>query len=350
MRVVVTGATGNIGTSLVERLDRDPEVREILGLARRLPTAHPAKGRYVAVDVSHDELAPHFDGADAVVHLAWQFHPTHQPVETWRANAIGSARVFDAVGRANVPTLVYSSSVGAYSPNPGARVDETWPTHSLPTSGYGREKAYVERVLDAFEARHPDVRVARLRPAFIFQRRAAAEQRRIFAGPFVPNWIGRRGLLPVVPIPRGLRFQTVAADDAAEAFRLAVVRHEAAGAFNIAADPVLDADRLAAVLGTRAVTVPSSVARAGAALLWHLHILPAEPGLLDLVLAVPELDASRARRVLGWEPRSSSEVALRAFLDGLRANEGGSSRPLAPDSVRGRLDELRTGVGERNTA
>jgi hypothetical protein len=66
-------------------------------------------------------------------------------------------------------------------------VDETWPTHSLPSAGYGREKAYVERVLDAFEARHPDTRVVRLRPAFIFQRSAATEQRRIFAGPFLPN-------------------------------------------------------------------------------------------------------------------------------------------------------------------
>jgi len=54
--------------------------------------------------------------------------------------------------------------------------------------------------------------------------------------------------------------------------------------------------------------------------------------------------------VPGWEPRSSSEVALRAFPDGLRANEGGRSRPLAPDAVQGRIDELRTGVAERNTA
>jgi len=66
--------------------------------------------------------------------------------------------------------------------------------------------------------------------------------------------------------------------------------------------------------------------------------------------ACSELDTGRARHVPGWEPRSSSEVALRAFPDGLRANEGGPSRPLAPDAVQGRIDELRTGVAERNTA
>ena len=48
------------------------------------------------------------------------------------------------------------------------------------------------------------IRVVRLRPAFIFQRRSASEQRRIFAGPFVPNWIARPGALPVLPLPRTL--------------------------------------------------------------------------------------------------------------------------------------------------
>jgi nucleoside-diphosphate-sugar epimerase len=122
------------------------------------------------------------------------------------------------------------------------------------------------------------------------------------------------------------------------------------GAFNIAADPVLDADRLAEVLDSRAVTVPASMARAALAILWHLHVVPAEPALLDLVLAVPELDVTRAREILGWEPTTSSLDALRALLEGLRTNEGGPTPPLAADSPRQRLEELRTGVGERNIA
>jgi uncharacterized protein YbjT (DUF2867 family) len=37
MRVVVTGATGNAGTSVLHALTQDPAVREIVGLARRRP-------------------------------------------------------------------------------------------------------------------------------------------------------------------------------------------------------------------------------------------------------------------------------------------------------------------------
>jgi nucleoside-diphosphate-sugar epimerase len=92
---------------------------------------------------------------------------------------------------AGAGTPVYSSSVGAYSPATGPDpADEWWPTHSQPTAAYGRPKAYVERVLDAVEARHPDRRVVRLLPSFVFRRPAASEHRRRLLGPLVP-----RGLL-----------------------------------------------------------------------------------------------------------------------------------------------------------
>ncbi|WP_434403114.1 hypothetical protein [Streptomyces sp. NBC_01353] len=37
MRVVVTGAAGNAGTSVVHALAADPMVTDVLGIARRLP-------------------------------------------------------------------------------------------------------------------------------------------------------------------------------------------------------------------------------------------------------------------------------------------------------------------------
>jgi uncharacterized protein YbjT (DUF2867 family) len=35
MRVLITGATGNVGTSVLEALADEPAVEEIVGLARR---------------------------------------------------------------------------------------------------------------------------------------------------------------------------------------------------------------------------------------------------------------------------------------------------------------------------
>jgi nucleoside-diphosphate-sugar epimerase len=169
MHIVITGATGNVGTSVIESLVTDTQVTSVLGLARRMPTWQPAKTTWAQADVARDELVPHLRGADALIHLAWLFQPTHDPIHTWRSNVEGSVRVFAAAAEAGVRTIVYASSVGAYSPGPQDRpVDENWPTHGWPTAGYTREKAYVERVLDAFERDHPEIRVVRLRPGFIF--------------------------------------------------------------------------------------------------------------------------------------------------------------------------------------
>lgn len=346
MRVVVTGATGNVGTSLVERLLADPAVDQVVGIARRLPEETVAGVHHIAADLAEDDLGPHLQGADAVVHLAWLFQPTHDPMVTWQANVVGSSRLFDAAAAAAVPALVHASSVGAYSPGPGRTVDESWPTDSAPGAGYGREKAYVERVLDAFEARNPQTRVVRMRPGFIFKRAAATSQRRIFLGPLMPGSLARPGLLPVLPLPPELRFQALHSDDAAEAYRLAV-HADVRGAFNLAADPVLDGPALAQVLGARYVPVPRSLVRAAVAAAWHAHLVPTDPKLLDLVLGLPLLDTERARTTLGWAPRRSGAEALSEMLHGLADGTGGPTPPLAPDSAAGRVHEVATGLGER---
>ncbi|MFI0349490.1 NAD-dependent epimerase/dehydratase family protein [Actinomadura sp. 9N407] len=396
MRVVVVGATGNVGTSTVQALAADPAITSIRGLARRRPALKIDKTEWAVADVCGTDLVPHFRGADAVVHLAWLFQPTHSPMITWRANALGSLRVFEAVAEAGVPALVYSSSVGTYSPGPkdlpgpndppGSRdprgdenrggenrggenrgeesrghrngghqnggqrngVDESWPTHGWPAASYGREKPYVERLLDIFEAEHPERRVVRLRPGFIFKREAAAEQRRLFAGPFVPGRLARPGLIPVVPDIPGLRFQALHASDAGQAFRLAVIDDDARGPYNIAADPVIGADELAELMGARKLPLPARGARAALRAAWTMGLVPASPDLLDLALNVPIMDTSRARSELGWMPEHTSMYALREFLAGLRSGAGMDTPPLAPGTGGPfRLRELVTGVGRR---
>jgi nucleoside-diphosphate-sugar epimerase len=348
MRVLITGATGNVGTSLVERLAADDAVTEIVGVARRPTTWQPGKTRWIQADVGRDDLEPVFREADAVVHLAWIFQPTHDPVATWKNNVIGSIRVFQAVAAAGVPALVHASSVGAYSPGPSDEaVTESWPTHALPTAGYGREKSYVERMLDLFEREHPDTRVVRLRPGFIFKRSSAEAQRRLFAGPLLPNALVRRQLLPVIPDLPGMRFQALHSIDAAEAYRLAVTS-DVRGPFNIAAEPVVDARTLGELLGARPVRMPRWAARAALDGLWRLHLVPASPHLLDLALSLPLMDTSRARRELGWRPTVGALDALAETLAGMREGSGGATPPLAPDAGgRLRNRELQTGVGQK---
>ncbi|MEU2233871.1 NAD-dependent epimerase/dehydratase family protein [Streptomyces vietnamensis] len=333
-RVVVTGATGNVGTSLVRVLSRDPGVGSVLGLARRRPGLDLPGVEWAELDLSLEgdgpRLAQYVADADAVVHLAWRFGPTHDPVETWRTNVLGSVRVFDAVAAARVPVLVYASSVGAYSPGPegGAPVSEAWPTHGWPGAAYTREKAYLERVLDTFERDHPLTRVVRMRPAFLFKEESASEQRRIFAGRFFPGQLMRPELLPLLPEFEGLRFQVLHTEDAADAYRRALLR-DVRGPFNLAADPVIDGATLGELLHARPVKVPAGAVRGALSAAWRLRLVPASPGLFDALRHLPLLATERARQELGWEPAASSLEALEAFLRGVRAGAGDATDPLA---------------------
>jgi len=349
MKVVVTGATGNVGTAVVEALASSPEVEEIVGLARRRPTWSPAKTSWVEADVVSSELTEIFAGADAVIHLAWAIQPSHDGPTLERINVDGSRRVFEAVAEAGVPKLVYASSVGAYSPGPKDRaVDESWPVGGTPSSFYSRHKAAVEKMLDRFESENPGIPVVLLRPGLIFRDEAANEIRRLFIGPFLPSFLVKPGLIPALPRPGDLRVQAVHSADVGQAYLLGVLA-DVRGAFNIAAEPPLDSEQLAGLLGARTFPVPTGLVRGLAAATWRLRLQPTSPGWLDMAVNVPLMNTERAREELGWSPDHTAIDAARELLEGIREGKGASTPPLEEDGISGRVDEVRTGVGGRQT-
>lgn len=349
MRIVVIGATGNIGTALIEALYHRADDLELVGIARRLPDDEFRKGSRVtwrALDVARAPLDEALRGADVVVHLGWLFHPSHRPDETWQNNVVGTVRVLEAVQRCGIGALVCSSSVAAYSHRTDETpVDETWPTHGASSAPYVREKAYVERLLDTFEEQTPGCRLVRMRPAFVFHPRAAPQQRRLFMGPLTPGRLLRPGALPVLPVPAGLLLQTAHADDVGEAFAAAVLG-AARGTFNICADEVLRPADLADVFESRVRTVPPQVFARGLAGAWAAHLVPAHPLLFDALMRLPVMSNTQAKERLDWHPRVSARDALGAFLVGLNNPQGHPTPPLVPNAGgRLRWRELATRVG-----
>lgn len=331
-RVVVTGATGNVGWQVVRALAADAAVDEVVGVARRVPEATLPGVTWWAADVARDDLDDPLSDADVVIHLAWQIQPARDGEQLRRVNVDGTQRLLDAAGRRGVRRLVVASSVGAYAPGPvDRRVDESWPTTGTPTSTYAVQKAEVERRLDRFEGDHPDAVVTRVRTALVFQRLAASEQARIFTGGAlarVAPWLLRHRV-PLVPADERLRFQVVHAADAAEAYRR-LVHHELRGGLNVATEPPVDGALLAELLGGRPVPTPAWLLDAGASLTYRLRLQPTPPGWVHLALAVPLLDTGRAREELGWTPRHDARATLLDALDGIRDRAGAPTEPLQP--------------------
>ncbi|GAB3398723.1 NAD-dependent epimerase/dehydratase family protein [Schumannella luteola] len=339
MRIVITGASGNLGTAILRRLADDGH--ELIGVSRRAPEpVGPYSGvEWHEIDLATPDadglLAPLLVGADALVHLAWKLQPQHDEAEMHATNVDGARRVFDAAAAARVGQLVVVSSVGAYSPGSKTHpAGEDWPTGGIPTSSYSRHKCAVERQLDLVERDHPALRVARVRPALVFQRDAASEIGRLFLGSIPPKLVGQLRS-PIVPLPSALTLQVIHADDLADGIAR-IVQKRVTGAFNLAGDPGIRPRGLARLLGGRWLPVPARALRALVDASWRARIQPTEAGWLDLALGVPLMSTRRARTELGWRPRVDSRDALRELLDGMRDEAGvpasASLQPASPSS------------------
>lgn len=339
MRIVITGASGNVGTALLRRLG-EADSHELIGLARRIPE----RGRYaagvewVAADLtdaaSVEVMGEVFTGADAVVHLAWGFQPSHNIGYLEKLGVTGTRRVIEAAATSGVPHLVHMSSVGAYSAKRNDRpVDESWPTDGIASSWYSRSKAKAERLLDAHERAHGTL-VTRMRPGIIGQMSAGSSLLRYALPAALPA--KALDLVPLLPLDRRLAIPMVHSDDVAEAIARAVERR-VGGAFNLAADPPITVTHIADALGARSVHVPASVVRTVVAGLWRAHLQQVDPGWLDLGYAVPLLDTTRAQEALGWLPTVDAVTVLRELLEGMRTPTADRTPVLRPRTVAGQL-------------
>ena len=345
MQVVVTGATGNIGTAVVARL----LVRghDVHGIARRPPQGGPGEPglRWTALDLTAPDRAPRlrlaFEGADAVVHLAWGFQPTRDAAYLRQLDVGGTEAVLAAARAAGVSRLVHISSVGAYSPaTSSVPVDETWPTGGISWLPYSRHKVEAERLLDAHEA-IPGHRPAltRIRPSLVASEAAGSALDRYALPSLLPARL--IGLLPILPMDRRFRVQLTHSADIADGV-VSALEKGIDGAFNLAAEPVLDRDDIARALGARAVPLPWSVLRAAASVAWMLRLQPVDPGWLDLAWRVPLMSSARAQAELGWVPRHDARAVLAEAVHGMVHQSAGDTPALRARRLPEQLRKLLT--------
>jgi NAD(P)-dependent dehydrogenase (short-subunit alcohol dehydrogenase family) len=163
MRLLVTGGVGSVGRVAVARLirkghtvrvlDREPEAeieQEVL--------ADIQGAEYRQADITDfGSLAPHFEGMDAVVHLAAIPHPAGgtEP-EIWTVNCNGAFNVYRAAADAGIKRVVSASSINALGYNYGIKtfpieyfpMDEEHPTFT--TDPYSFSKRVLEETADYF--------------------------------------------------------------------------------------------------------------------------------------------------------------------------------------------------------
>lgn len=306
--VAVTGAAGNLGRLVVERLLASDSVARVIALDRKPPPRVDARVTFVRADVRDPELARHLAGVDAVLHLAFIVERgSRDAVLAESVNVGGTRNVAAAVVAAGVRHLVFASSVASYGfrpENTGIALTEEAPLHGDEGFYYPRHKAITDRMLGALADAHPEIAVARLRPS-------------LFLGPRTDpaRTAGLRA--PVIAIPPGppVPLQVTHEDDVADAFVLAL-EHEARGAFNVAANEPLTLAEIGRAVGKPTVRIPRAAIRAYE-LAYQRGIGEIDPAWLTAPSADHLIASSdKIRRELGWAPRFDSAGAVARAIAG----------------------------------
>jgi UDP-glucose 4-epimerase len=160
MRVLITGATGKVGSRLVKRLAlRGYDVRAMARDPGRAAGLRDQRVEIVGGDLlDYNSLESAVRGVDAVVHCAAVFFQGEGSEEADAVNELGTQRLAGLARDAGVRRFVFSSTGLVYGDNAGGllREDEV----CAPPPGFFASKLAVERVLLAVDGL--DVRVLRL--------------------------------------------------------------------------------------------------------------------------------------------------------------------------------------------
>ena len=325
---LVTGATGMIGSHLVRRLlDEGWRVRALVRATSDRTLLGSWGVEFAEGDVGDPAaaLAPHLADADYVFHCAGLVSDWAPLAEMMRVNVAGTRQLAEAaIAAGRVKRFVYLSSVVVFGMHPQRDIDESAP---LIHTGdhYNLTKIRAEEVLQGL-IRDRGAPIVTIRPPYVYGSRDRQFMPRVLAslrsGQF--RFIGS-GLQPLSLLGVG---------NLVDALFLAAKRPEAAGeAFVVTDGESITRVRLLQVIceetGYPMPTghAPRWLVRALCPILEGLHSLRRnhEPPLINKFrlkfMATPlTYRIDKARRLLGYEPKTPTEAGLRQTLAWLREN------------------------------
>ena len=309
--VAVTGASGYIGSRLLQELQEETALSKVVAIDTR---PLPAPFHNVAserLDVTHpldETFRDH--GIDTVVHLAFRFGRgrDRREIEGVRQANLGGVRnVLQACRETKVKKLIYLSShtiYGAHVDNP-VPITEEAPLRPTREFQYSWDKALCEEVVRDFAGDTPSTCVTILRSCVVM-------------GPSADNFVTRAFFKPVLLGITGYDppLQMVHEDDLAKLLHLLIMEPRP-GTFNVAGEGVIRYSSLAHLSRRRLIFLPSPVAYPLTQMAWNLGIQKDAPAVgLDFVRYPMVLSTGKLKNETGFRFFYTSEEAVMSYLPG----------------------------------
>jgi len=303
-RIVITGASGFVGTALCQTLEAAGEtVRQIV---REINPINNQVRDEIALTISAtSDWGDLLTEVDTVIHLAARVHvmndTSSDPLSLFReVNTAGTLKLAAAAANAGVRRFIFLSSIKV---NGEFTTDQPFDEHSpaAPTDPYGISKYEAEKELRKI-ATVTSMEVVIIRPPLIYGPGVKANFLRLLST-----------VVRGIPLPlAGIKNQRsmVALDNLVD-FIITCIDHPAAAneTFLISDDKDLSTSELVqgmakqAGRSARLFTLPQSIMELGAALL-------GKKALLDRLTHSLQIDSSKARQLLQWQPPISTDQAI----------------------------------------
>lgn len=322
MKIVVTGATGFLGTRLLERLaSREANVNEVLGVGRTLKplsTVEASNVKYQLGDLEDQKFVNEIiRGAEVVVHAAALSAQMAPPCTFEQANVKVTQHVVNACEEHGVKRLIFISSPSVYfQMKDQLSLSESDPLPS-PVNVYAKTKREAELVVEASDVPH-----VIFRPRALIGRGDTVILPRIIRA-HLSGRLRRMGhernqvdLTPVSNVVDAILLAIQAQGDALnQTYNISNGQQELLW-------PLLD--KVFSDLGMKAVTrsIPIPLAIVVARLMeWHAKWLNNYQEPVLTVYGIGTLtkdfgmDISKAKALLGYEPHQTVEEAMTEFMN-----------------------------------
>jgi len=305
--IAITGVSGYIGSRLVERLDRMPEIASIIGTDIRTPLSTSPKLKFFSLDIGQppQQLLSE-NRVDTLIHLAFILNPTHQVQKAGKVDIDGTRVLLESCVTSGIKHVIYLSSHTVYGAFPGntGKLKEDSPLRPLPGFQYSEDKVRCEKLLQDFSAWNPGTKVTVLRTCPVIGRNA---------GNSISTVMMRQ---PVVLQLKGYdpEMQFIHEDDLADLVARLVLS-PVAGTFNTAGEGVVKYSEIASLAGKRKIVLPEYLIRPLLVLGWKLRLQEQSPAVgLEFINYPPLVDTRGLKAAVGFRFKYTGREAVLAYL------------------------------------
>ena len=307
--VAVTGASGYIGSRLLQELETDENLAKVVAIDTRplsMPFHNCASERLDVTQPLDDPFRDH--GVNTVVHLAYIMRPGRDGKDAERvrqANLKGLQSVLNACRAAKVSNFIYLSShtiYGAHRDNP-VPITEEAPLRPSVRFQYAYDKALCEGVIREFVGENPHISVTVLRACVVM-------------GPGADNFVARAFFKPVMLGLMGYNppLQFLHEDDLAKLLHL-LIKEPCPGTFNVAGEGTVDYSSLARLSRRRLVRLPPAIAYPLTQMAWNVGIQKDAPAAgLDFIRYPAVISTGKFKGETGFRFLFTSEDAVMSYL------------------------------------